>query len=129
MYAGMTTSTAALTLYDFPADPGVEGWVSFSPFVLEVARALNLAKLPFKHERIDIMQLNKLNTVGQLPVLGIGDEKIADSTRILKRIEQLAPGSLTGGLDARGTAEAWLWEEFADVALYPHVLFTRWFDD
>ena len=125
----MTKDLPELTLYDFPADPGVPGYPTFSPFVFEVARALKLAKLPFRHTRIDMMKLNKLNPVGQLPVLGIGSELVADSTRILKRIEELAPGSLSAGLDARGLAEAWLWEEFADTALYPHVLATRWWDD
>jgi glutathione S-transferase len=62
-------------------------------------------------------------------VLLVGDEKVPDSTNILRRIEQLAPGSMTGGLDARSLAEAWLWEEFADTALYPYVLATRWADD
>jgi glutathione S-transferase len=70
-----------------------------------------------------------LNPLGQLPVLEIDGERVADSTRILHRIEQLAPGALTSGLDARGTAEAWLWEEFSDAALYPQVLAMRWADD
>lgn len=118
-----------LVLCDFPAETGVEGWVSFSPFVLEVERALRLAKLPFEHRRVDMMRLKELNPVGQLPVLLIGEEKVPDSTRILHRIEALSPGSLTGGLDARGIAEAWLWEEFADTSLYPYVLASRWADD
>jgi glutathione S-transferase len=122
-------STPALVLYDFPADPGVPGWPSFSPFVIQVQRALDLAGLPFEHRRIDFLRIRQLNRVGQLPVLGIGDELVADSTHILHRIEQLAPGSMSGGLDARGVAEVWLWEEFADTALYPHVLATRWEDD
>jgi glutathione S-transferase len=62
-------------------------------------------------------------------VLLVGDEKVADSTKILHRIESLVPGSMTGGLDAKGVAEVWLWEEFADTALYPYVLTTRWVDD
>jgi glutathione S-transferase len=73
--------------------------------------------------------LKELNPLGQLPVLLVGDEKVADSTQILRRIESLAPGALTGGLDPRSMAEAWLWEEFADVALYPYVLASRWADD
>ncbi len=121
--------TAPLVLHDFPAATGLPGWASFSPFVLEVDRALKLAKLPFEIRPVDMMQLKKLNPLGQLPVLSIGDENVADSTRILHRIEQLRPGSMTGGLDARGVAEAWLWEEFADVALYPYVLATRWIDE
>src|SRR5215468_2042974 len=118
-----------LTVCDFPAETGVAGWSSFSPFVLEVDRALGLAKLPFERLNVSVMKIKELNPLGQLPVLVVGDEKVADSTKILRRIEQLAPGSMTGGLDAARLAEAWLWEEFADTALYPYVLATRWADD
>jgi len=118
-----------LVLCDFPAETGVEGWASLSPYVLEVERALRLAKLPFEHRRVNMLRLKELNPTGQLPVLLVDDEKVADSTRILQRIEALSPGSLTGGLDARGIAEAWLWEEFADTSLYPYVLASRWADD
>jgi glutathione S-transferase len=121
--------TATLTLYDFPAKTGVDGWSSFSPFVLEIDRALGLARLPFERRHVNMMKLKDLNPLGQLPVLAVGDEKIADSTRILRRIEELVPGSMTAGLDPRSLAEAWLWEEFADTALYPYVLTTRWADD
>jgi glutathione S-transferase len=125
----MSEESANLVLYDFPAKPADERWASYSPFVLEVERALRLAKLPFRHERINMLKLKQFNPLGQLPVLGIGSELVTDSTRILMRIEQLAPGTMTGGLDERGAAEAWLWEEFADTALYPHVLATRWIDE
>jgi glutathione S-transferase len=118
-----------LVLYDFPAKTGLAGWSSFSPFVLEVARALQLAGLPYEHKYVRMTKLKELNPTGQLPVVAFGDETVADSTRILKRIEALKPGSLTRSLDARAVAEAWLWEEFADTALYPYVLATRWVDD
>jgi glutathione S-transferase len=120
---------ASLVLCDFEATNRVEGWESYSPFVLEVSRALRLAKLPFEHRQVSFLKLKELNPKRQLPVLLVGDEKVPDSTAILHRIEELAPGSMTGGLDAAGVAEAWLWEEFADTALYPHVLVTRWADD
>src|ERR1041384_2957666 len=123
------STTPQLVLCDFPAETGVDGWMSFSPFVMEVERALRLAKLPFEHRRANMMRLKELNPTGQLPVLLVDDETVADSTKILHRIETLAPGSMTGGLDARSVAEAWLWEEFADTALYPYVLATRWADD
>ena len=123
------TAVPKLVLCDFPAKTNVDGWNSFSPYVLEVARALGLAKLPYEHRHIDFFKLKELNPLGQLPVLLVGDEKVPDSTSILGRIEQLAPGSMTGGLDARALAEAWLWEEFADTGLYPYVLATRWADD
>lgn len=120
---------AKLLLCDFPAKTDLEGWSSYSPFVLEIDRALRLAKLEYEREYINMMKLKQYNPVGQLPVLVIDGEYVADSTRILHRIEALAPGSLTAGLDARGVAEAWLWEEFADTSLYPYVLAGRWADD
>jgi glutathione S-transferase len=125
----MTAAIPSLVLCDFPADTGHARWSSFSPFVLEVERGLRLAKLPFRQQKISMMTLRKLNPLGQLPALKIGDEVVVDSTRILLRIEKLAPGSLTRGLGARESAEAWLWEEFADTALYPYVLETRWADE
>jgi len=125
----MTAALPPLTLFDFPASTGIDGWESFSPFVLEIARALRLAKLPFETKQVNMMKLKDTNPLGQLPVVAIGDEKVADSTRILERLEAMVPGSMTGGLDARGVAEAWLWEEFADTSLYPYVLATRWVDD
>jgi glutathione S-transferase len=125
----MTQTTPTLVLHDFPNSTGHAGWASFSPFVLEVDRALKLAKLPFEKKAVNIMKLKQLNPLGQLPVLTIDTENVPDSTRILHRIEQLAPGSMNGGLDARGTAEAWLWEEFSDTALYPYVVAGRWADD
>jgi glutathione S-transferase len=125
----MSADTLPLVLYDFEADPQLPGYPTYSPFVLEVYRALTLAKLSFKHERIAITKLKSINPLGQLPVLRVGAELVCDSTRILQRIDELAPGSLSGGLDPRTLAEAWLWEEFADTALYPLVLGTRWADD
>jgi glutathione S-transferase len=126
----MASTTPTLVLCDFPADTGQARWSSFSPYVLEVERALRLAKLPFKHDKIpSMLRVKELNPTGQLPVLLVDTMPVPDSTRILQKIEELAPGSLTAGLDARGVAEAWLWEEFADTALYPHALATRWADD
>jgi glutathione S-transferase len=125
----MATPNPKLTLFEFPSSTDLEGWESFSPFVLEVSRAFRLAKLPFEMTKVNMMKLKDINPLGQLPVVAFGDEKVADSTRILLRLESMVPGSMTGGLDARGVAEAWLWEEFADTSLYPYVLATRWVDD
>jgi glutathione S-transferase len=123
----MTTPT--LTLFDFPASTGIDGWESFSPFVLQASRAIRLAKVPFVMKKVNMMKLKDINPLGQLPVVAFDGEKVADSTRILARLESLVPGSMTGGLDARGAAEAWLWKEYADTSIYPYVLATRWVDD
>lgn len=118
-----------ITLYDFPAKTNLDGWESFSPFVLQIARALRYAGLEFEHAFASMVRLKELNPAGQLPVVAFGDEKVPDSTRIMRRIEELVPGAFTRGLDARGKAEAWLWEDFADKSLYPFVLAARWADD
>jgi glutathione S-transferase len=125
----MSPTLPKLVLCDFPATTGVDGWSSFSPFVLQVERALRLAKLPFEMRQVNVTKIKQLNPTGQLPVLLVDEERVPDSTQIMHRIEALAPGSLTAGLDERQRAEAWLWEEFADTALYPYVLTTRWADD
>jgi glutathione S-transferase len=125
----MTTPAPTLTLFDFPATTGLDGWESFSPFVLQVSRGIRLTKVPFATTQVNMMKLKDINPLGQLPAVAFGEEKVAGSTRILERLEAMVPGSMTGGLDARGVAEAWLWKEFADTALYPYVLTTRWVDD
>jgi len=119
----------SLTLHDFPASTDNPRWGSFSPFVEEVERGLRLAKLPYQRVQVNMMKLRKLNPVGQLPVLTIGSENVPDSSRILRRIDGLSQGGLVRGLSAQQVAEAWLWEEFADTALYPFVIATRWADD
>ncbi len=126
----MTTTAPQLILHDFPADTGLPGWDSFSPFVLEIHRALRLAKLPYETQKVDLIRgFKRVNPLGQLPVLTIGAGHVRDSTCILHRIEALAQGTLNADLDARTRAESWLWEEFSDTALYPYVLATRWADD
>jgi glutathione S-transferase len=124
-----TSGIPKLVLCDFDCEPPSDPrWSAYSPFVLKVARVLTLAKLPFQTERVAYTRIKRLNPTGQLPVLMIDGEAVADSTLILQRIEQLVPGVLSGGLEGSRLAEAWLWEEFADTALYPHVLVTRWKD-
>src|ERR1019366_5520076 len=112
----VTTPTPTLTLFDFPATTGLDRWESFSPFVLEVSRAMRLAKVPFATTQVNMMKLKDINPLGQLPAAAFGEEKVAGSTRILERLEALVPGSMTGGLDEGGVAAGWLWEEFAGPA-------------
>ncbi len=118
-----------LTLLDFPRSP-YEGWDSLSPFVLKAIRALRFARLPFTHEHVPLLAVPFKTPRGQLPVLRVGDEVLADSSAILERIDGvLAPGVLSARLDTRARAEAWLWEDYADSTLYPFVLAARWHDD
>jgi glutathione S-transferase len=120
---------APITLCEFdpPRDPSLE---SYSPFCLKVHRALKAAALPYERRHGSTASAFKaLNPSGQVPVLLVGDEVIADSTRILERIVRLRPGLFGADLDARTHAEAWLWEDFADTALNGYVVAARWLDD
>jgi glutathione S-transferase len=107
--------------------PGVE---SFSPFCTKVRMALAAARLPFTSRRAgNPGAFRRLNPSGQVPVLLVDGDAVSDSTRIVSRIEQLAPGRIDRGLDARGRAESLLWEEMADTMLNGFLVASRWADD
>jgi len=117
-----------ITLCDLP-ETRIEGVESFSPFCLKVHRALRAAGLPYQTRREDRPDAYKhLNPAAQVPVLLVGDDAVSDSTRILERIESLAPGSMQPR-DPRAAAESWLWEDWADRALNGYVVAARWADD
>ena len=123
------TSSPVLTLCEL-ADAGALGVESFSPFCLKVHRALRAKGLAYtrRHGR-DPSAFRAMNAAAQVPVLLVGDEPVADSTRILRRLEQLGGPSLLAGLDARARAEAWLWEELSDTAVNGFLVASRWADD
>ncbi len=111
-------------------EPGLPGVETFSPACLKVRRALAFARLDYTSRRADRPDaFRKLNPTGQVPVLLVGDEIVPDSTRILTRLQELAPTVFNIGLDARGLAEARLWEELADTTLNGFVVAARWADD
>ncbi len=107
---------------------GIEGLESFSPYCLKVHRALRASGLRYtsRHGRMPA-EFKELNPAAQVPVLLVDEEPVADSTRILGRLGELAPGALEPK-DPRARAEAWLWEEWADRALGPFVVAARWAD-
>lgn len=100
--------------------PGLESW---SPFCLKVHRALRAAGLRYtsRHGTMPA-DFQHLNPAGQVPVMLVEGEPIYDSTRILERILELAPEAF------EASAEAWLWEDWADRALYGYVVASRWAD-
>ena len=108
----------------------IDGVESFSPFCTKVRMALKAAGVPFTSRRASNPgAFRAFNPTGQVPVLLVDGEAVGDSTRILTRIEQLAPGRLDRGLDARGRAESVLWEEMADTVLNGFLVASRWDDD
>jgi glutathione S-transferase len=118
-----------LVLCELP-DPNLAGFESYSPFCLKVHRALRLCALPYERRfaaRPDAFK--HYSAAGQVPVLLVDGEPVADSTRIVSRLDALADGKLSRGLDARGCAEAFLWEEMADGVLSGFLVAARWIDE
>lgn len=104
--------------------PTADAIESYSPFCLKVHRALAAASLPYttrNESRPDKFKAH--NPVGQVPVLIVDGEAIADSTRIVKKIAALAPHAFVT------SDEAWLWEDFADTSLNGYLVAARWADD
>lgn len=117
-----TNALPSLTLLELtrPELPGLE---SYSPFCLKVHRALKYAGLPYRRVCSENPAAHRAhNPTGQVPVLLVGDEAVADSTAILARILRLAPGRIAA------TPEALLWEELADTALNGFLVAARWAD-
>lgn len=114
-------------------ETSVPGLQSYSPFCLKIHRALGLAGLAYTSRHAQPSAFGDLNPARQGPILLIGDDEVvADSTRILARIERLSRAAGGPSLlpeDPRARAEAWLWEDYADRALSGYVVAARWADD
>ena len=109
--------------------PDAHGLESLSPFCLKVHRALKFHGLDYERRyAVRPSEHRKHNPLGQVPVLLIEGEPVADSTAILQALEDLTDKSLLP-LDRRQLAIAWLWEDYADRVLGYYVFAARWFDD
>ncbi len=105
-------------------DTGLAEFESFSPFCLKAHRALKAAGLVYRRRHgAQPASFAWHNPARQVPVLLVDGNPVADSTEILRWILALRPGALAA------VAEAWLWEELADTALYGFVVAARWADD
>ena len=123
------TNLTTLTLCELTTTT-VDGLESYSPFCVKVHRALRAAGLSYARRHAnDPAAYRSINPARQVPVLLIGDEPVADSTRILAKLEELGHRSLLAGLDPRERAEALLWEELADTALNGFLVAARWADE
>jgi glutathione S-transferase len=120
-------STLELFLHEV-GDASHEGIESYSPFCLKVIRALRARHLAYRSVRAPFPAAHKLTSMGQVPVLRVGHEVIADSSRILVKIGQLSGRPFESGTPAE-RAEAWLYEELADTAVNGFVIASRWADD
>jgi glutathione S-transferase len=116
-------STPKLVLCEL-VDTKLAGVESYSPFCLKAHRALKAAGLPYERRHGSRpASFRRHNPTAQVPVLLVDDTAVADSTEILRRIVALRPSAIAAG------AEAWLWEELADSALYGFVVAARWADE
>ena len=121
MVRRMEQPTLTLVQLEVNPLPGVE---SYSPFCLKAHRALKAAGLRYQDRAVFTPGDRKRhNPTGQVPVLLVGDEAVPDSTAILRRVLQLAPGRIAE------SPEAWLWEEMADTAINGFLVAARWADD
>lgn len=110
-------------------DSGLEVVPSFSPFCTKIHRALALHDVEFRREhRAFPGKWSDINPTGQVPILLVDGEPVADSTQILKRLELISERTLVPQ-DPAVAAEAWLWEAFADGVLNGWVVAARWADD
>ncbi len=106
------------------SDASSFGVPSLSPFCLKIHAALRFSGLQYERRhgsRPDVFR--SFAPTGQVPVLLDEGRPIPDSTRILQRVLELAPGRLAE------SAEDWLTEELADTALNGFLVAARWADD
>ncbi|MCL2722848.1 MAG: glutathione S-transferase family protein [Polyangiaceae bacterium] len=127
MKDAFATNRASLVLCEFRLTtiPRVE---SYSPFCLKARRALHACGLSYTSRFGLPYHFRSLNPAAQIPILLVDGRPVCDSTRILETLDELAPGVLLPS-DARGRAEAWLWEDWADRSLATFVIAARWVDD
>jgi glutathione S-transferase len=103
---------------------------SHSAECLKAHRALQLCGFSYERRHGDRPDaFKRYNPAGQVPVLLIEGKPLADSTRIVSRIDALSDGRLTLGMTHSERAEAYLWEEMADNVLVGFVEAARWIDE
>ena len=100
---------------------------SASPFCVKIRNALRYKRLSFETiNATSPIQVRKLNPRGKLPVLVDDGMKFIDSTNIVQHLETHHPEPRLYPEDARTRAMALLIEDWADEALYWHVIYERW---
>ncbi len=116
------TTTPTLVLHELADASTAFGVPSLSPFCLKTH--LTLQALGYAYTRAHGAHpgvWTALNPTGQVPVLVVDGEAIADSTAIADWLWR--------GAGREENAEAFLWEEFADAELNAFVVAARWLDD
>jgi glutathione S-transferase len=99
-----------------------------SPFVEKVARALQMKGLRFElvppKSPLDFKKWNP--TTGKMPVLEIDGVRHYDSSRILRKLDEVAPEPPLFSSDPAVAARQRFLEDWSDEALYWYVMGLRW---
>lgn len=100
-----------------------------SPFCQKVAKALQHKGLP--HHTVDYNGVNAakaqtLSKVGKVPVLDIDGQRIQDSTKIVRYLDQAYPDlPRLYPVDPQQNAQVELWEDWSDELLYWYEVYFR----
>jgi len=108
----------------------VSGRESASPPCVKVHYALRYKHLPFEVVNLGAPpQVKKVNARGKLPVLEYDGKRIADSSDIIRFVEERHPEPRLYPQDERERARALMLEDWADESLYWHVVYENWLVD
>ncbi|MDR3419557.1 MAG: glutathione S-transferase family protein [Nevskia sp.] len=102
-----------------------------SPFCQKAARSLRCKGLAFQtvdYNGLLATRAGRLSKVGKLPVLEIDGQRIQDSTRIARYLDQHHPEPPLYPADPVLHAQAELWEDWADELLYWYEVYLRAYD-
>ncbi|MGB1581676.1 MAG: glutathione S-transferase family protein [Nevskiales bacterium] len=102
------------------ADIVLHQW-EISPFCQKVARALRYKGLDYStvdYNGLLGTRVARLSGVGKVPVLDVNGERIQDSTRIARYLDEHFPDAPLYPADAQQRVQVELWEDWADELLY-----------
>ena len=105
-------------------------WV-MSPFCNKVRRCLEHKGLSYRvvnYNGLRALQAKKLSVAGKLPVLDYGGERIQDSPRIARFLEQMHPEKPLYPTEPVALAMALTLEDWAGASLYFYELYLRMLD-
>jgi len=99
-----------------------------SPFCRKAARMLEFKGLAYEvvnYNGLRGMLAQRLSPVGKLPVIDVDGQRLQDSTRIARFLDERFPDVPLYPADAQQRAMAELWEDWADEALYWYEVYFR----
>jgi len=113
-----------ITLHQFGPFPGVD---SGSPFCTKVHRALAFKGIAYRPKNAaSPAAIKRINPRGKLPVLEIDGRLIADSSAILRALDELQPAPRLYPEGAAARARVEVLEDWADESLYWFCVHQRW---